>query len=289
MAVKPFPHPIHFFLVALLFKDTYSYHRSFNLEITGVIDPEIDVGWVSFVTVSLLHRRRRIGEKTLYDMHIILDEKNEVTIKLEGFQIQSMVRFRDFALKMMPKLKANRQKSKQAPVMAALDTDDNGHELFISIDLGHMLETSILDLTVQFVNKRIRIVFKISSGNPVDLAFGWCQFQLKKDKTSLAFLDGHFDIQPDKCEIVMEGEPEIADPVFSGKAVLKGVKTYDNSKSWLALAIQAFEMEVNLDKVVMGEAQAAEDEEDEGNEGNEGGEGDKGDKAYVPDGRRRRR
>ncbi|KAL6809047.1 hypothetical protein GGI42DRAFT_350531 [Trichoderma sp. SZMC 28013] len=255
--------------------------RSFNLEITGVIDPELDIGWVSLVTVSLLHQRRRIGEKTLYDMHIIPNEKNDVTIKLEGFQIQSMVRFKDFALKLMPKLKANRQKSKQAPVMAQLDTDDNGHELFISIDLGHMLETSILNPTVQLIDKRIRIGFQISSSNPVDLTFGWCRFQLKKDKTVLAFLDGHFDIQPDKCEIVMEGVLEITDPVFSGKAVLKGVKTYDNSKSWLALAIQAFEMEVNLNKIVVGEGQAA---EDEGNEGNEGNEGDDGDEAYVPDG-----
>ncbi|KAL6801877.1 hypothetical protein J3E68DRAFT_447783 [Trichoderma sp. SZMC 28012] len=265
--------------------------RSFNLEITGIIDSEFDIGWVSYVTVSLLYQRRVIGAKTIQDMHVTLDEKNEATIKLEGFYIQSMVRFKAFALKLIPQLKANPQKKKQAPTMAALDTDDDGHELFISIELSHMLEATILNPTVQLIGKRVRIGFRLSSCNPVDLAFGWCRFQLKKDKTILAFLDGHFDIVPNKCEIVMEGNLEIPDTVLSGKAVLKAVKTHDNNKSWLSLAFQAFEIEVNLDKVVIGKGQGDEDEEDEANGVNEGNDGDKddgdkddGDKDYVPEG-----
>ncbi|KKP07413.1 hypothetical protein THAR02_00475 [Trichoderma harzianum] len=249
MASKLLPHPIHYCLVTLLLQDAYSYPRSFNLEISATTNYDVDIGWISHATVSLFYRRRLIGEKTLRDMHILPDENNEVEIKLDGLNIQNMIGFKTFIQRVMPETKATRQKEGKPSITAALDNDENGHELSIAIDLSTMSSGSILRPVIKLVDGKVQISFTTSSSNPVDMPFGWCQFILKKGKKILAFMDGHFDIQPDTCDIIMEGDAIATKAEFSGMGVLKGFKTYD-SNSWLAHAIRLFEIDVNLDKLV---------------------------------------
>ncbi|KAL7912797.1 hypothetical protein GGI35DRAFT_491228 [Trichoderma velutinum] len=225
--------------------------RSFNLEIVTTIDPELDIGWISHATISLFYRRRFIGEKALRDMHIIPDEDNEAKIMLEGFEIRNMIGFRAFIQRLMPETKINRQGKGQSLITAELENDENGHELSIAIDMSTMLNDSILRPTIKLVDGRVKVSFTTSSSNPVDMPFGWCQFILKKGKTILAFLNGHFDIQPDTCDIIMEGDSMATKAAFSGMGILKGFKTYDNNNTWLAHAIRLFEIDVNLDKLVV--------------------------------------
>ncbi|KAL7944421.1 hypothetical protein V8C42DRAFT_358536 [Trichoderma barbatum] len=252
--------------------------KSFSLEVTAVIDPEVDIGWISDMTISLVYGRRLIGEKVLRDTHIIPDETNKVELMLEGFEIRNMIRFKTFIENAMPETKVTTQKNRRSSIMATLETDDNGHELSIIMDMASMSKTTILHPKIHIVDGKVRISFTTSSSNPVDLPFGWCQFLLKKDKKILAFLDGHFDIQPDKCEILMEGDAMVPNADFSGTGILKGFKTYDNSTSWLAHAIRSFEIEVNLDKTV-----SSSNAGNAGGEGGEGGEEDE-DESYEDDG-----
>ncbi|KAL7937489.1 hypothetical protein V8C35DRAFT_331234 [Trichoderma chlorosporum] len=269
---------------------TRPYMRSFDLEITAIVDAEVDIGWISNVTVSLVHRRCLIGEMALRDMHIIPNEENEAKIKLEGFQIQNMNKFKAFTESVMPAIKIKRQKRGQSPTMAILETSNYGHDLYITIDMSDMPRASILKPTITLSNRVVRIDFMTSSSNPVDLSFGSCRFVLKKDKTVLAFLDGYFEIQPDKSEFVIEGDSMAPSTEFSGTATLKGIATDENNSSWLAHAIRLFKMEVDLDKIyIVNNSGNREGDGGEGIREGEGGNGgnivdDERDEAYEDEG-----
>ncbi|PNP50845.1 hypothetical protein THARTR1_08466 [Trichoderma harzianum] len=238
---------IHYCLVTLLLQDTYSYHRSFDLKITAIIDPELDIGWISHVTVSLFYRRRLIGEKTRRNTYIILDKNNEACISLQGVKIRDMIGFKAFMQRLMPKSEIIRQKEGQTFITAAVDKDDNGHNLSVAIDLNDISSVSISNVDCQATDEEVELTFKVLSLNPVDLPFGYCKFSLTKDETLLASLKGHFDIFPDYCDIDLTGTCEATDVKFAGSAILKGVQAFDHAGSWIDRAIQLFEVEIKLD------------------------------------------
>ncbi|KAH0494346.1 hypothetical protein TgHK011_000968 [Trichoderma gracile] len=227
--------------------------RAFNLDISATIDPEAEIPWNSRVTVSLFHRHRLIGKKTLCDTYIIPDEDNEVTIRLESLEILNLVALKAFFENLMPKNGITQEESAGLTVTAALDHDDNAHddnahEFSIAIDLDYMAMLSISCLNFKRCDESIRINFKMSSPNPVDINFGECQFVLKKDKETLAFLDGQFAIHKGEYAVVMEGDIDFSVDykLFAGTGTLTGFKTYDHNNSFLAHAIRLFKVQVKL-------------------------------------------
>ncbi|KAL6871160.1 hypothetical protein J3F83DRAFT_772875 [Trichoderma novae-zelandiae] len=222
--------------------------RAFNLEITATIDPEVDVPWNSRVTVFLFHRHRLVGKKTLRKTYIIPDEKNEAKIRLESLKISNLIALKAFFQNLMPKNGISQEESAGLCVTAALDHDENGHELSISIDLDYMSMLSVHCLDFKRCDESVRLSFNMSSPSPVDMDFGYCQFILKKDKEVLAFLDGHFTIQRGDCAVVMEGDVDLSVDykLFEGTGTLTGFKTYAHNNTFLAHAIRLFKMQVKL-------------------------------------------
>ncbi|KAL7963588.1 hypothetical protein V8C34DRAFT_319319 [Trichoderma compactum] len=233
--------------VILPLQDTYSHHRCFNLEIDAIIDPELDIGWVSHVTVSLFYRRRLIGEKTRRNTYINLDEDNQTSISLQGLKIRDMIGFKAFIQRLMPKSGIIRQREGQNSITATVDKDENGHNLSVAIDLNDISSVSITNIDCQVTDEKVELTFRVLSLNPVDLPFGYCKFSLKKDETLLASLEGHFDILPNSCDITLTGNYEAATVELAGTAILKGVLAFDHAGSWIDRALQLFEVEVKLD------------------------------------------
>lgn len=230
-------------------KNTYSYHRSFDLEISAIIDPELDIGWISNVTVSLFYRRRLIGEKTRRKTYIIPDEDNKEYIRFQGVKIRDMIGFKAFMERLMPKSEIIRQGEGQTLITAAVDKDENGHNLSVAIDPNDISSVTISKVDCQVADQALTLTFRVSSSNPVDLPFGYCKFSLKKDETLLASLEGHFDILPDYCDITLTGDCEATTVKLAGTAILKGALAFDHAGSWIDRALQLFEVEVDLDRL----------------------------------------
>ncbi|PTB67520.1 hypothetical protein BBK36DRAFT_1167916 [Trichoderma citrinoviride] len=222
--------------------------RTFDLEINAILEPEIDVGWISRVTVSLFHRCRLIGEKTLNDTYIFRGEENGVNIRLESFEIRNMTAFKRFFQKLMPEKNHAEKKAATKAVIATLENDENGHELSIGIDLNDVSKISIEGLAFNRSNDKIRLAFIAFRSGTVDIDFGCCQFILKKDKQVLAYLDGRFALKPDGYSVVMEGivASDVDKALFGGMGTLTGFLTYDHNNTFLAHAIRLFEIQVKL-------------------------------------------
>ncbi|KAL7821423.1 hypothetical protein V8C44DRAFT_362913 [Trichoderma aethiopicum] len=222
--------------------------RASNLEVFAIIDPEVDVGWASRVTVSLFHRQRLIGERTLRNTYIIPDEKDRAEITIESFKIRNMIPFKTFFQNLMPRSDLIQETAADVAVTAALDHHENGHELSIAIDLSDMSRISIGCLELDRGVDRIRLSFFLASSSPIDIDFGSCQFMLKKGKEILAFLDGRFAIRPGGLPIFMEGivDGDVDGAWFDGMGSLTGFKTHEHNNSFLAHAIRLFEIQVKL-------------------------------------------
>ncbi|UKZ80532.1 hypothetical protein TrVFT333_008293 [Trichoderma virens FT-333] len=220
--------------------------RSFNLDISAVIGPEVDIGWISCVTVSIFYRRVLIGKKTLRNKYINPDEEGNVEIHLENLKILNMLGFKAFIQRLMPKTGVIPQNKDQTSITATLDHDESGHKLSVAIDLNDTSSVSISDVDLQRVDRTVTLKFRASSPNPVDLPFGYCRFSLKKDGAHLVSLEGYFDILPGNSDVTLEGDTETDNLELSGTAILKGVCALDNEHNWLAHAIRLFEMEVKL-------------------------------------------
>ncbi|KAL6826900.1 hypothetical protein J3E69DRAFT_380231 [Trichoderma sp. SZMC 28015] len=221
--------------------------RSFNLGITAIIEPELDIGWISHVTVSVFYRRRLIGEKTRRNTYIIPNEDDVACINLQGLKIRDMIGFKAFMQRLMPKSGIIRQKKGDASITAAVDKDENGHNLSVAIDLNDISSVSVSDLSCQLVDQKIMLSFTVLCANPVNLPFGHCKFSLKKDEVLLASLEGNFEFAADSCYIYLEGSCEATTVKLKGTAVLKGVQAVDYYGTWIDRAIQLFELDVKLD------------------------------------------
>ncbi|KAL6832446.1 hypothetical protein V8C40DRAFT_284287 [Trichoderma camerunense] len=221
--------------------------RSFNLAVTATIDPKLDIHWISNVTVSLFYRRRLIGEKTRRNTYFILDEENQTCISLQGLKIRDMIGFKAFMQRLMPKSGIIRQKEGETSITAAVDRDENGHNISVAIDLNDVSSVSVSNVNCQLVDQEITLTFSVSNWNPVDLPFGYCRFSLTKDKTLLASLQGHLDILPNSSRITLTGHYEATTVKLAGTAILKGVLAFDHAGTWIERALQLFEIEVKLD------------------------------------------
>lgn len=174
-------------------------------------------------------------------------DKNEARIKLQGFEILDMMAFRAFMQRLMPKSGIVRQKEDDTSITATLDKDESGHNLSMAIDLNDISSVSITNVNCQLNDQKVTLRFDVVSWNPVELAFGYCEFSLEKDGMLLASLEGHFDILPDNCNITLTGDCDATSVNLFGNATLKGVQAFDHPDNWIARAIQLFEVEVNLD------------------------------------------
>lgn len=212
------------------------------------MDPEVDVGWISRVTVILTHGRRLIGEKTLRDTYMIPDEWDRATIRLESFEIKNMTAFKGFFEKLMPKNDIIQEYRAEVALKAALDDEENGHELSIAIDLSDVSKISVSRLEYNRCDDRIRLSFSTWSWTPFDIDFGCCQFVLEADDGILAFLDGRFGMGRELYKVALEGivDPAIDEASFDGVGTLTGFKTYEHNNSFLAHAIRLFRIEVDL-------------------------------------------
>ncbi|KAL7781990.1 hypothetical protein V8C43DRAFT_327536 [Trichoderma afarasin] len=220
---------------------------SFDLQITAIIDPELDIGWISNVTVSLFYRRRLIGEKTRRKTYIIPDENNKEYIHFQGVKIRNVIGLKAFVQHLMPKSGIIRQREGQKFITAVVDKDENGHNLSVAIDLNDISSVTISKVDCQVADQAVTLTFRVSSSSPVDLPFGYCEFSLKKDETLLASLEGQFDISPQYRDITLKGKCEATTVKLAGTAVLKGVLAFDHVGSWIDRALQLFEVEVDLD------------------------------------------
>lgn len=201
------------------------------------------------MTVSLFYRRRLIGEKTRRKTYIIPDEDNKEYIYFEGVKIRDMIAFKAFMERLMPKSEIIRQGEGQTLITAAVDKDENGHNLSVVIDLNDISSVTISKVDCQVADQTLTLTFRVLSSNPVDLPFGYCKFSLKKDGTLLASMEGHFDILPGSCDITLKGDCEATTVKLAGTAILKGVLAFDHAGSWIDRALQLFEVEIDLDRL----------------------------------------
>ncbi|KAK4070099.1 uncharacterized protein Triagg1_6520 [Trichoderma aggressivum f. europaeum] len=225
--------------------------RTFKLDIT--VKTGVYVGWVSYVTISLFYGHTFIGEAILEDELVNTENyKGELYIELNGAVIQHMGAFRSFIRDIMPKPQLDACQSDHNPT-ARLEIIENGHKLTMAIDLHGIGSFKTTTPIIQLNGNSIDITFSMSNTTTVAIYFGQTAFRLENDESILANLSGDFCIYAsgeESMQYHLTGEISQGCEL-SGKATLKGwgLKSYE--KSWRTHAIREFQIEVDLDHMVI--------------------------------------
>lgn len=166
--------------------------------------------------------------------------------------IKNMMAFKHFFQGFMPKVGVSHEPDRERLPTAALGVSASGHQLIMSIDLGRgsRLKPVIKSLTLS--GSVFKIVMSIENHCPITLTVdGDCRFVLEKDKKQIGYLEGKLTIAIDEAKQVFRGR--LDDDKASGMAILKGDKFLSSDKvdSWLEYAINLFEVEINLDEIIV--------------------------------------
>lgn len=217
------------------------------------IDPDVDLGWTSSTTVSLLYDEHFIGEATFKNSRVIPDDFNMAWFNLKGIKIWNMHGFKAFIQHIIPRARDGRQLERGAPTVA-LAIDEKDHKLSVNIRLDTMGFAKALEPTIRRTGDEIKIAFFIRNPTRVGIRFAEAHFVLQKDGCTLAKLQGTFNILPldDKQEYVLKGCIR-TNIDLCGRAVLKGADLDNYGSTWYIHAIRQFEMEVDLDEMIHGE------------------------------------
>lgn len=228
-------------------------YRSNTLHIGVKFGPEVDLGWTSSTTVSLLYGSLLVGEAKLDDTYIMPDESNDATLHLEDVEIWNMHGFRNFICHIVPRPRGIFQHKNGGPAVA-LKMDKRGHQLSMSIRLDTMGFAKALEPTIRRIDDRIEIDFFIENTTKVALLFGEAHFILEEDGCTLANLKGAFNITWYEESQMVRVEGSIpSDTTLSGRAILRGVAAEDGDEdTWYIHAIRLFEMGVDLDSIIYG-------------------------------------
>ncbi|KAL7944422.1 hypothetical protein V8C42DRAFT_346170 [Trichoderma barbatum] len=161
-----------------------------------------------------------------------------------------MTAFKKFVRGIMPKPKDSYQ-PKGDKLTAKLEVVENGHRLAMAIDLCGIGRLKATVLAVQRTRKTIEITFSISNPTSVEFYFHMAEFTLEKGGNLLASLVGEFDIEAEESKCVLKGDVADYRRLF-GKAILSGRSPDAEFKNtWFLHAIRDFEIEVNLDEMVV--------------------------------------
>ncbi|KAL6832447.1 hypothetical protein V8C40DRAFT_262340 [Trichoderma camerunense] len=234
--------------------------RTSDIDIRFSIGPEFDIGWISSLTASIYYGDTLIGKITQEDEFVLSDELDDTyDIVLKDFEIQDMIAFRTLIQNTMPNTRDKCQPADKCPT-AFLQITEKGHKLEMRINLDG---TGSLETSTPMVRKfddSIVINFLISNHPHMEFIFGKTTFMLEKDGEFLAFLDSHLHIQANDggpLNYSFKGKLPSEDKLC-GKAKLRGCSVKGEEKTWFIHAIREFELEVDLDQVVV-----CEDESDE--------------------------
>ncbi|RFU80964.1 hypothetical protein TARUN_1249 [Trichoderma arundinaceum] len=226
--------------------------RTSSINIWAIIGPEVDISWTSSATVSLFYGQSLIGEVALKDTFIV-PERSALCIEDMRFEISDMIGLKTLFRDVMSTVKGPQQRGNGSPA-AALEVVENGHKLLVSIDLNGVGSLKSSAPIVKLAGTEIEISFSIMSPNVVEIYFGQAHFELMKNGIELAKLTGELGIDIGSNEYVLKGEI-LSKSDLSGRAILKGVNLDDDTNTWFFHAIRQFEMEVDLDKMLVGREQ----------------------------------
>ncbi|KAL7944423.1 hypothetical protein V8C42DRAFT_326738 [Trichoderma barbatum] len=230
---------------------------SFDFEIGGTVCPGFEIGWVSSIKIRFYHGNILIGETFCPDLLIVPDNNNYWEILLDDdyntqIHIKNMVGFKYFFDEVMPKAGANYDIDCRKSATAALSVSANGHRLTMSIDLATMPRLRPTVESMILSGNELKISITIENSGPLTLLFdGMCSFILKQGQKLIGELDiENWRIGPGKKDLVLRGD--ILEGV-SGMAVLKGDNFFEHSAgwSWQRYAFKSFEVDINLDEMVV--------------------------------------
>ncbi|KAL7963586.1 hypothetical protein V8C34DRAFT_266023 [Trichoderma compactum] len=229
---------------------------SFHLGVSGYLSQGFEIGWVSSVTVRLHHGPNLIGEITCPHKPILPESDNFVEIfwgqlKESEMHIKNMTAFKQFFEGFMPKVGASHELNDEELLTAALEVSASGHQLITSIDLKQAprLKPVINSLTLS--GDGFEIVMNVENQRPFGLDFnGDCCFVLEQDEKRIGNLQGELSIGIGGGTHVFRGSLH---GKTSGMATLKGDTFFSSDKmdSWLIYAFRLFEVEINLDEIVV--------------------------------------
>lgn len=212
---------------------------------------EVDLGWTSSTKVSLKYGSLLVAEVNLDDTYIMPDRSNEATLTLGDVEIWNMHGLRSFIERVVPRSRDKYQQRNGAPEVA-LEMDERGHQLSMSISLDEMGFVKALEPTVHRFANKIEVRYILENTTKVELLFSQAIFILEQDGCTLARLEGVLNItsEEERQEFNVIG-PIPSDTTLCGKALLKGVSVIDEDRySWYIHAIRLFEVEVDLDAII---------------------------------------
>lgn len=165
--------------------------------------------------------------------------------------IKNMIGWKHFFEGFMPKVGTSHEPKDLDWPMAALEVSASGHRLIISIDLAKMDRMTAIVKSLTLSDDALKIVIATDNQSPVTLGFdGDCHFVLEKEQRTIGYVKGQMQIAFDEEILILRGR------FFreaSGMATLKGsmFESSDKKASWRQYALRLFEVEVNLDKLVI--------------------------------------
>ncbi|KAL5084359.1 hypothetical protein Trisim1_012068 [Trichoderma cf. simile WF8] len=229
---------------------------SFHLAIAGYLSHGFEIGWVSSVTTRLYHSFTLIGEITCPHKPIIPDSDDWVEIywgkpRESEMHIKNMMAFKHFFEGFMPKVGASYGPNDERLPAAALGVSASGHQLIMSIDLGRVPRLIPVVESLTLSGDEFKIVMDIQNRSPFTLNFnGDCHFVLEKNGNKIGDLEGKLHIAIEGAEQVFRGRLH---GKASGIATLKGDTFLSSGKvdSWLEYAFKLFEVEIDLDEIVV--------------------------------------
>jgi hypothetical protein len=228
---------------------------SFNIHLR--FDPDADLGWTSFTTLSLFYGQILIGKITLEDSHTIPDSWDKIFLEFDDIEIQNMNAFRSFIRHVIPQPRHGLELPDRAPAVA-LEIIESGHRLAMAMNLDNMGFAKALEPTIHLTGEEITITFRIHNPNKISIDFQQAEFRIQKDGQALghtlAYLYGDLCTRKshstDGC--VLKGSILVKRTELSGKAILKGYNL-EGDYSWRIHALLLFEMEIDLDTIIYGD------------------------------------
>ncbi|KAL7912799.1 hypothetical protein GGI35DRAFT_476630 [Trichoderma velutinum] len=229
---------------------------SLDLSVAGTICPGFEIGWVSQVTMRLYHSYILVGETTFPHKAIIPNSDDVVEINWEEIKesemhIKNMMGWKYFFEGFMPKVGASHEPNKEESPTAGLGVSPSGHQLIISIDLAKMMRMTVVVKRLILSGDVLKIVININNQSPLMLDFdGDCNFVLEQEGEDIGYMKGKLEIADNRATFVFRGR---YNGRASGMATLKGDRFYSSDKkdSWLQYALRLFEVEIDLDEIVI--------------------------------------
>lgn len=216
------------------------------------MSPEFEIGWTSAINICFEYDGHSIGQITVPDIPMVLDDEHYLITEWSEeqepeMQIKNMRAFQAFLRGVMPKKNADTPLNSQNSTVAHLSVSPSGHTLKIYLDFSLMMRMRATVTSLRIHGEEISITMKITKLSSLELLFAnEAIFLLKKGQQTVGELSGCLDIVPGEFVVELEGHIQSG---ISGMVTLKGDHYEEMDRSWQEYAIKLFEVEVNLDDV----------------------------------------